>query len=55
LHREIVFTGNNENSFKIDSRPLEGGFLELKVIPAFNMEKLGLSPETRDLGVQFLH
>jgi hypothetical protein len=53
LYREIVFTGNNENSFKIDSRPLEGGFLELKVIPAFNMEKLGLSPETRDLGVQF--
>jgi hypothetical protein len=55
LYREIVFTGNNKVSFKIDSRPLEGGFLELKVIPAFNMEKLGLSPETRDLGVQFLH
>jgi hypothetical protein len=55
LYREIVFTGNNEVSFKINSRPLEGGFLEFKVIPAFNMEKLGLSPETRDLGVQFLN
>jgi len=55
LYREIVFTGNKEDSFKIKSGPLEAGFLELKVIPAFNMEKLGLSPETRDLGVQFLN
>jgi hypothetical protein len=55
LYRGIVFTGNKEVSFKINSRPLEEGFLEFKVIPAFNMEKLGLSPETRDLGVQFLH
>jgi len=55
LYREIVFTENKEISFKIESRPLAGGFLEFRVIPIFNMEKLGLSPETRDLGVQFLH
>lgn len=55
LYREIVFTGNKKASFKIESRPLAEGFLEFKVIPVFNMEKLGLSPETRDLGVQFLN
>jgi hypothetical protein len=55
LYREIIFTENKEVSFKIESRPLEEGFLEFRVIPAFNLEKLGLSPETRDLGVQFLH
>lgn len=54
LYREIVFTGNKEVSFKIESLPLSEGFLEFRVIPVFNMEKLGLSPETRDLGVQFL-
>ncbi len=53
LYREMVFTGNEEISFKIESLPLAEGFLELKVIPVFNMEKLGISPETRDLGVQF--
>jgi hypothetical protein len=55
FYREIVFTENKEVSFKIESRPLSEGFLEFRVIPAFNLEKLGLSPETRDLGVQFLH
>ncbi|MGD2092996.1 MAG: O-antigen ligase family protein [Candidatus Aminicenantes bacterium] len=55
LYREIVFTENKEFSFKIESRPLAEGFLEFRVNPIFNLEKLGLSPETRDLGVQFLH
>ncbi len=55
LYRQIVFTGNESVSFKIKSRPLAEGFLELKVIPAFNLEKLGISPETRDLGVQFVN
>ncbi|UCH94983.1 MAG: O-antigen ligase family protein [Candidatus Aminicenantes bacterium] len=53
LYREYTFMENKGFSFKIKSRPLEEGFLEVKVIPVFNLEKLGLSPETRDLGVRF--
>jgi hypothetical protein len=54
LYREVVFKENKEFAFKIKSQPLERGFLEFRVIPVFNMEKLGLSPETRNLGIQLM-
>lgn len=51
--REVTFTENNEIYYRIKSQPFEEGFLEFKVSPAFNLKKLGLSPESRDLGLQF--
>jgi hypothetical protein len=52
LHREFTFTGNKEEFFKIKSMPKEEGFLEIRVLSAFNLRKMGLGDETRDLGVK---
>ena len=52
LYREFTFTGNKEEFFKIKSVPEEEGFLEFRVLPAFNLKKLGLGNETRDLGIK---
>jgi len=53
LSREVTFTENGEIYYRVKSQPFEEGFLELKVTPVFNLKKLGLSPESRDLGLQF--
>jgi hypothetical protein len=52
LYKEFTFTENKEIVFKMKSKPSEGGFLEVKVLPAFKLKELGLGPETRDLGVR---
>jgi len=36
----------------IEGQEHAGGFLELRVHPTFNLSRLGLGRETRDLGVQ---
>lgn len=51
--REINFTHNREVSFTLSGRPGERGFLEIDVKPMFNLEKMKLGAETRDLGVMF--
>ncbi len=49
----VTFTENRLEAIPLQfQRP---GFLELKIIPTFNLKRLGLGPETRDLGVQFYH
>lgn len=53
LYKEITFTENKEIHFKIKSQSLEEGFLEVKVLPSFNLKKMGLGSESRDLGIQF--
>jgi hypothetical protein len=53
LYKKITFTENKEFSFNIKSQPLEEGFLEVKVLPSFNLKAIGLGSETRDLGIQF--
>ena len=53
LYKKITFTENKEFSFKIKSRSLEEGFLEVKVFPSFNLKEMGLGSESRDLGIQF--
>jgi len=53
LSREVTFTENGEIYYRVKSQPFEEGFLEFKVSPVFNLKKLGLSPESRDLGLQF--
>lgn len=53
LYRAVTFTENKAFSFKIESQPPGEGFLEINVLPAFNLKNMGLSPESRDLGIQF--
>ncbi|MCK4943499.1 MAG: hypothetical protein KAS65_07975, partial [Candidatus Aminicenantes bacterium] len=53
LYQEVIFKENKYIFFKIKSQPLEAGFLEVKILPDFNLKKMGLSTESRDLGVQF--
>lgn len=52
IYKEFLFSGNGEHEFRIEGSSGEEGFMELRVRPYFNLEKLGLGPETRDLGVQ---
>jgi len=52
LYREINFTENRSIKFSIKDKPYSKGFLEFRVSPVFNLKVLGLSDETRDLGVQ---
>ncbi len=51
--REVAFTENNEVYYRVKSHPLEGGFLEFRISPVFNLKELGLGAEPRDLGLQF--
>lgn len=53
IYREVTFTENRNIFLKIKSKPLEEGFLEIKVLPDFNLKKMELSSESRDLGIQF--
>ncbi len=52
LYRQVIFRENGENMLRIEDKDHLEGFLEFRVRPAFNLKKLGLGPETRDLGVQ---
>jgi O-antigen ligase len=53
LYKTITFKENKEFIFTVKNKPFAQGFLEFRVSPAFNLKKLNLSPESRDLGVQF--
>jgi len=53
LYREIAFKENRTEFIKIKGEPEGKGFLEIKANPVFNLKKLGLGAETRNLGVQF--
>jgi hypothetical protein len=55
LIKEVVFTENKEVSVEIEPGGADVGFLEVRVFPVFNLQKLGLGLESRDLGIQFLH
>ena len=51
--KRVTFTHNGEHEFHILDADHHEGFLELRVNPVFNLKAMGLSPETRDLGVKF--
>jgi hypothetical protein len=53
LVEEVVFKENKEVSVEIKPGAVKHGFLEVKAFPVFNLHKLGLGLETRDLGIQF--
>ncbi len=52
LFRRFTFTENRRETFKIKKAPYGEGFLEIRSEPAFNLEKMGLGEETRELGVK---
>ena len=51
-YKEITFTENKPISFRIEAQPLDEGFLELRISPAFNLKEMGLGQEPRNLGIQ---
>ncbi len=50
---EKSFYSNEEHLFYIKGEPGEKFFLGVEVDPVFNLKKMGIGPESRDLGVQF--
>jgi hypothetical protein len=50
--QRVIFRENGEYFLHNDGRDRQGGFLELRVRPAFNLQRLGLGNESRDLGIQ---
>jgi hypothetical protein len=55
LYKTYAFEENRELRFYIEDRIHREGFLEFRIEPAFNLRKMGLSEETRDLGIQFFY
>jgi len=50
--RRVVFAGNTVYRFRVGDAGQRQGFLEFRVHPVFNLKRMGLGAETRDLGVQ---
>lgn len=50
--KNVVFRANSQYLLQIEDHEHSEGFLELRVRPAFNLKRLGLGAETRDLGIQ---
>lgn len=50
LYRKVVFLENRMERLVLDIE--EGGFLEFRVNPVFNLKSMGLGSESRNLGVQ---
>ena len=53
LEREMVFSRNEVIEFKIKSMSMEQGILVIKVWPIFNLKKLGVGTDNRDLGIRY--
>lgn len=54
-YRRFLFMENKELIFSIKGNPNDQGFFELRVTPTFNLKKMKISEETRDLGIQFYY
>jgi hypothetical protein len=52
LYRSLVFKENKDFSFWIKGRAFKEGFLEFRIYPCFNLKKMNLGEDTRDLGIQ---
>jgi hypothetical protein len=53
FYKRIIFKENSASVFQIKDRLHGEGFLEIRVDPVFNLKKLDISSESRDLGIQF--
>ncbi len=52
LLERVVFRRNQARAVRVRGHEGEEGFLEFRVRPAFNLKRVGLGEESRDLGVQ---
>ena len=52
LLKRVIFRENATVPIRIEDKEDPEGFLEFRVHPTFNLSRLGLGPETRELGVQ---
>lgn len=50
--KSVVFRDNGQYPLQIEDHEHSEGFLEFRVRPTFNLERMGLGAETRDLGIQ---
>lgn len=50
--KSVVFRANGQYPLQIEDHEHSEGFLEFRMRPAFNLKRLGLGAETRDLGIQ---
>lgn len=50
--KSLVFRDHGQYPLQIEDHKYSEGFLEFRVRPAFNLKRLGLGAETRDLGIQ---
>ena len=48
----MIFSANEEKVFSLHGKPFDRGFLEFRVTPTFNLKRMGLGAETRDLGIK---
>jgi len=53
LFKKLVFRENRSVLFNINKSLSKEGFLELRIEPVFNLNKLNISTEKRNLGVKF--
>ena len=53
VYKKIVFKINRTEIFKIIGKSGDEGFLQIKTNPTFNLAKMKLGKETRNLGIQF--
>jgi len=49
----VVFTRNGGSVFFVRGKPFDDGLLEFRVTPVFNLKKMVLGEEARDLGIQW--
>ncbi len=52
LLRRVIFAGNTTYRFRFADAAHREGLLEFRVKPAFNLKRMGLGAESRELGVQ---
>jgi len=52
FYKSVVFRDNGQYPLQIEDHKQSEGFLEFRVRPTFNLERMGLGAETRDLGIQ---
>jgi hypothetical protein len=52
LFKRLIFQRNGKKILRIEDKDHRRGFLEFRVCPTFNLQRLGLGRETRDLGIQ---
>jgi len=51
LYKEFIFRKNKDALFQIKDKAFDQGFIEFRIHPSFNLKKMKLGEESRDLGI----